>query len=172
MELGVAPLISFSWTLLFNIITVLVLFLVLKVLFFEKVHNFMMKRQETIKDAFDSAETINKKADLKMAEYEKSINNLEIEGREIISEAKSKADEKAKKIIEDAVVQANTIKEKARREIAEEKEKSLLEMKSEITSLAIMMAQKVLEKELEQTEEQDKIVEEIIKEVGTSKWQN
>ena len=81
-------LIEINWSIIMIWITVIVLFLVLKKFFFEKVKNFMETRSNSIQDAFDSAEAVNRRADEKMQNYTKRIANVEAEGREIIRDAK------------------------------------------------------------------------------------
>ena len=48
-------LIEINWSIIMIWITVIVLFLVLKKFFFEKVKTFMETRSNSIQDAFDSA---------------------------------------------------------------------------------------------------------------------
>jgi hypothetical protein len=45
-------------------------------------------------------------------------------------------------------------------------------MRTEVTTLAMMAAAKIMEKDLEQTGAQEQIVDQIIKEAGTQGWQN
>ena len=80
-------LIEINWSIILVWITVIVLFLVLKKFFFEKVKDFMEARSNSIQDAFDSAEAVNRRADEKMENYNRRIANVEAEGREIIKEA-------------------------------------------------------------------------------------
>ena len=81
-------LIEINWSIIMIWITVIVLFLVLRKFFFLKIKNFMENRTNSIKDAFDSAEAVNRRADEKMANYNKRIAGLEADGREIIKEAR------------------------------------------------------------------------------------
>ena len=48
-------LLEINWNLLFSAITVLVLYLILKHFFFEKVHKFMVARQEAVQKELDDA---------------------------------------------------------------------------------------------------------------------
>jgi F-type H+-transporting ATPase subunit b len=164
-------LIEVNWSLVMIWITVIVLFLVLKKFFFEKVKNFMEARSNSIQDAFDSAEAINRKADEKMENYNRRISNVEAEGREIIREAKVKADAQARDIIEDANKQASDMITKAERAIEREKEKAMEEMRQEIATMAILAAQKIVEREIATTG-QEAIVDEIIKQARSTGWQN
>ena len=164
-------LIEINWSIVMIWITVMVLFLVLKKFFFEKVKNFMETRSNSIQDAFDSAEAVNRRADEKMQNYTKRIANVEAEGREIIRDAKIKADAQAREIIEDANKQATEIMNKAERNIEREKQKAMEEMRKEVAALAMLAAERIVEREI-QNIGQDEIVDEVINKARSTGWQN
>ena len=164
-------LIEINWSIIMIWITVIVLFLVLKKFFFEKVKNFMETRSNSIQDAFDSAEAVNRRADEKMQNYTKRIANVEAEGREIIRDAKIKADAQARDIIEDANKQATEIMNKAERNIEREKQKAMEEMRKEVAALAMLAAERIVEREI-QNIGQDEIVDEVINKARSTGWQN
>ena len=164
-------LIEINWSIIMIWNTVIVLFLVLKKFFFEKVKNFMETRSNSIQDAFDSAEAVNRRADEKMQNYTKRIANVEAEGREIIRDAKIKADAQAREIIEDANKQATEIMNKAERNIEREKQKAMEEMRKEVAALAMLAAERIVEREI-QNIGQDEIVDEVINKARSTGWQN
>lgn len=164
-------LIEINWSIIMIWITVIVLFLVLKKFFFEKVKNFMETRSNSIQDAFDSAEAVNRRADEKMQNYMKRIANVEAEGREIIRDAKIKADAQAREIIEDANKQATEIMNKAEKNIEREKQKAMEEMRKEVAALAMLAAERIVEREI-QNIGQDEIVDEVINKARSTGWQN
>ena len=164
-------LIEINWSIIMIWITVIVLFLVLKKFFFEKVKNFMETRSNSIQDAFDSAEAVNRRADEKMQNYTKRIANVEAEGREIIRDAKIKADAQAREIIEDANKQATEILNKAEKNIEREKQKAMEEMRKEVAALAMLAAERIVEREI-QNIGQDEIVDEVINKARRTGWQN
>ena len=164
-------LIEINWSIIMIWITVIVLFLVLKKFFFEKVKNFMETRSNSIQDAFDSAEAVNRRADEKMQNYTKRIANVEAEGREIIRDAKIKADAQAREIIEDANKQATEIMNKADTNIEREKQKAMEEMRKEVAALAMLAAERIVEREI-QNIGQDEIVDEVINKARSTGWQN
>ena len=164
-------LIEINWSIIMIWITVIVLFLVLKKFFFEKVKNFMETRSNSIQDAFDSAEAVNRRADEKMQNYTKRIANVEAEGREIIRDAKIKADAQAREIIEDANKQATEIMNKAERNSEREKQKAMEEMRKEVAALAMLAAERIVEREI-QNIGQDEIVDEVINKARSTGWQN
>ena len=164
-------LIEINWSIIMIWITVIVLFLVLKKFFFEKVKNFMETRSNSIQDAFDSAEAVNRRADEKMQNYTKRIANVEAEGREIIRDAKIKADAQAREIVEDANKQATEIMNKAEKNIEREKQKAMEEMRKEVAALAMLAAERIVEREI-QNIGQDEIVDEVINKARSTGWQN
>lgn len=165
------PLIGFNWTLLLIWVTVMVLFLILRKFFFEKVYLFMQSRENAVKDAFDSAEAVNRKADEKMQNYDKRIANLEQEGRDILKAAKTRADEQANKILEEAHEKAAGMIAAAEKQVAREQEKAVSQMKEQIAALAILAAEKIIENNIDMAG-QERIVEDVIRQTGSSKWQS
>ena len=121
--------------ILFNLV---ILYFIMKKYFFEKIHNFMLARENTIKDAFDIADATNKKAVEKLESYNKRIAQVENEGREIIRKAKVKADDQAKQILDEANQKANNILTQAEKEIQRQQVKAIAEMKKEVSELALM----------------------------------
>lgn len=166
-----AELIELNWTMAMILVTVLVLYFLLKHFFFEKVHNFMLARQNAIADAFDNADHVSQLADQKLADYNKQIANIENDGRDLIREAKQKADRQAQEIIREAMEKASQIRMQADAEIEREKRKAVSDMKQHIGKLALFAAEKVVERELDE-EKHRQLIEQIIEEAGVSRWQN
>ncbi len=130
------------------------------------------ERRQKIQDALDSAEAANRRADEKMDAYTRRIANVESEGREIIREAKSKADAEARAILDDAGDRASKMITDAREEIERDKERAREDMKGEIRELAMLAASRILEQEVAADGSQDEIVEQILKEQSEGKWNN
>ena len=167
-----APLINWNWTMLMQLITVLFLFLILRKLFFERVHNFIISRENAVKDVFDGAEAANRKAEERLDQYNKQIAQIEGEGREIIQKAKAKADAQAKNILDEASQKANNLLVQAEKEIVRQQNKAITEMKQEVSALALLVAEKILEKNLQDSGDHDEFIDKILEEAGTSGWQN
>ncbi|MDO4394053.1 MAG: F0F1 ATP synthase subunit B [Bacillota bacterium] len=166
-----AGIIELNWSFLMILINVAILYFILKRFFWEKVRTFMLNRQAAVQDAFDSAEAINRRADEKMQNYSKRIANVEEEGREIIRNAKARAETQAKDIVENAHKEASDIIAKAERTIEVEREKATAEMKQEIATLAIMAAEQIVEKEIVSAG-QEAVVDEVINKARSTGWQN
>ena len=166
-----AGIIELNWSFLMILINVAILYFILKRFFWEKVRTFMLDRQAAVQDAFDSAEAINRRADEKMQNYSRRIANVEEESREIIRNAKARAEAQAKDIVENAHKEASNIIAKAERTIEIEREKATAEMRQEIAALAIMAAEQIVEKEISSTG-QEAIVDDVINKARSTGWQN
>jgi F-type H+-transporting ATPase subunit b len=164
-------LIEFNWTSLMIVINLLILYIILKKYFWEKIRKFMTDRQDAIQDAFDSAEAMNKRADEKMRNYSARIANVEEEGREIIRQAKQQADAQAQDILAEARAQASEMIAKAEKNIELEKAKAMEEMRQEIATLALLAAEQIVGKEIEGIG-QDAIVDDVINQARSGGWQN
>jgi len=164
-------LIEFNWTLLMVAVNIFILYLIMKRFFFEKIREFMLERQNAISDAFENAESVNRQADEKLTNYKKQIASIEAEGRDIIKNAKIKADAQAKEITDEAGRKASEMMMQAQREIEREKIKAVNDMREQIAGLAIYAAEKIIEKQLDSAG-QEEIVQRIIEQAGTSEWQN
>lgn len=164
-------LLEFNWNLLFTAITVLVLYLILKHFFFEKVHNFMMARKAMIEEELMHADSESKKASALLEEYSKTLANAEEEKRQIIKEAKVIADKRAETIVSEAKEEASQIIEDAHKRIAAEEEKAVSALKKDVAKLAILTAEQIMEKDLDETDRQE-LVDKVLEEAGSGKWQS
>ncbi len=133
--------------------------------------NVLETRKQSIKDALDNAALTNKRADEKMENYNKRIAKVEEEGRDIIRQAKAKADAQARDIIDEAHQQATDMITKAEATIEKEKEKAMEEMRQEIAALAILAAEKIVEHEIQKVG-QEALIDEVINQARSSGWQN
>jgi F-type H+-transporting ATPase subunit b len=165
------PLISFGPTLLMNLVTLIVLYLILKKFFFEKIRNFVQTREQTVKDAFDNAEHVNKLADEKLREYNEQLSQIEAKSREAIRESKLRADARAQEILEEANRKASDMIMQAEKEIEREKLKAIGEMRDQIAALAVYAAEKILEKELDAVA-QAAIVDNVINQAENTGWKH
>lgn len=157
--------------IIFAILNFLILVGVLTKFLYKPFLEMLENRKQTIQDSFDNAAAVNKRADEKLANYDRRIANLEGEGREIVKNAKIKAETQAKDIIDEANAKTNEMMIQAEKAIEREKEKAVAEMKSHIAMLALLAAEKILEKSIE-VEGQDQIINTIIEQAGMAKWQN
>lgn len=159
------------FTIFATLVNFLILLFVLKRILFDKVNKIIDDRNSEVIDNINDAENKVLEADKLRESYEKQIMNLENKGKEIIRDAKVKADARAKDIIQEAEDRTATLLRQTEAEIERLQKKALEDMKEEIGALAIFAAEKILEKQLDH-QEQQAVIGKIIDEAGNAKWQN
>lgn len=163
------PLLYLDWNLLFSAITVLVLFVILKHFFFEKVHDFMVAREEEVEATFQRAEEVSRLADEKLETYEATLTGVKEDGRKIMKAARDEAKVQAAAIVEEANQYAHQLIDHAQKEIRREQYHARKELQEEIGSLAMLAAEQILQRELS-IDVQHEIVNHIIKEAEETPW--
>lgn len=164
-------LLEINWNLLFSAITVLVLYLILKHFFFEKVHKFMEARKAAVQDNLDRAKATEEEAQALLSEYQATLSNAEEEKRAIIKEAKAEADRRADAIVGEAKIQAQRIVSEAHENMRAEEEKAVVQLKKEVSSLAVLAAERIMQRELDEKSQQA-LVDQVLEEAAREKWKN
>lgn len=154
-------LLAINWNLIFSIITVLVLILILKRFFFEKVKKFMDERKANVEEQFQKAEEAENQAREKLDEYNEILAGAEKEKRVIIADAMENAKIQANSVLDEARKEAADIREKSRLQIEREKIAARKEIHNEVGDLAVQLAEKILESELDE-DAQASVIDEII----------
>lgn len=162
-------LLTINWNLLFSLITVVVLVLILKKFFFEKVHSFMEARQQQVVNTLQEAQATREEAQQKLEEYEAQMARAESEKREIIKKAMQEAKDQAGAVLEDAGKEASQVREQTRREIERDKLIAKKELQREIGDMAVLAAGKIIGEELN-PKRQAEVVDKIIEEAEDSSW--
>ncbi|MBQ9532255.1 MAG: F0F1 ATP synthase subunit B [Eubacterium sp.] len=158
-------MIKFDINLIFGIIDIIVFYLLMKKFLFGRIKKVMDARKELIEGQLKEAEDKNNEADEKLRDYEEKIASYESEGKEIISDARKKADDEYNRIITSANADAKIIKEKAEADIAAESEKAKQETKEQIAALAIEVAEKVVKNSVSE-KTNSSIIDEFLSEDG------
>jgi len=164
-------LLEINWNLLFSAITVLVLYLILKHFFFEKVHKFMEARKAAVQDNLERAKATEEEAQALLSEYQATLSNAEEEKRAIIKAAKAEADRRADAIVGEAKIQAQRIVSEAHENMRAEEEKAVVQLKKEVSSLAVLAAERIMQRELDEKSQQA-LVDQVLEEAAREKWQN
>ena len=149
----------------------LVLYLILKHFFFEKVHKFMEARKAAVQDNLDRAKATEEEAQALLSEYQATLSNAEEEKRAIIKKAKAEADRRADAIVGEAKIQAQRIVWEAHENMRAEEEKAVVRLKKEVSSLAVLAAERIMQRELDEKSQQA-LVDQVLEEAAREKWQN
>lgn len=123
----------------------------------------LKEREDFISNSIKSAETANNQLSQLKAENEILLAEARLEREKILKEAREMGEDIISKARKASVEEEQRILIKARHEIENEKSAAIAELKSQVVSLSIEMAEKLLKKEFESKENQIKLVEENLK---------
>jgi len=165
----VAPLIGFNWTLIMVLVTFVVLYLIVKKFFFEKIHEFMEAREQKVRDQFAGAEAAEKLAKQHLSEYEAKLEGAEAERRGVLKEAKTIADRRAQQIIDEANEKANEILVQAEKETERQRAVFAESMRDQVALLAIYAAEKIIDRQLDEKKQMD-LIDEILEQNKGERW--
>ena len=164
--LALNPLVSpdpglFIW----STVAFLILFFLLSKFAWKPIVKALDERERSIEDALSKAEMAKVEMAKLISENEDLLKEARLERDSILKEAKEIKDQ----IINDAKEQAKTegakLIEKAKDEITNQKLAAMAEIKNQVSSLSLAIAEKVLRKQLEDQDKQQALVNDLLKEV-------
>ena len=151
-----------------TIIFVILIFL-LKKFAWSPILKAVNDREQGIKDALDSAEAAKKEMQSLQADNEKIIKKARAERDSLLKEARDLKNSMISQAKDEAKSEAQKIIESANEAILNEKNAAVSDIKKQVASLSIEIAEKLLKEKLSDDNKQMKIVEDLIKDVKL-KW--
>lgn len=164
--LALNPLVSpdpglFIW----STVAFLILFFLLSKYAWKPIVQALDERERSIEDALSKAEMAKAEMAKLISENEDLLREARLERDNILKEAKEIKDQ----IINDAKDSAKTegvkLIEKAKEEINNQKLAAMAEIKNQVSSLSLDIAEKVLRKKFEDQDKQQALVNDLLREV-------
>ncbi|GEP95647.1 F0F1 ATP synthase subunit B [Chitinophaga cymbidii] len=148
-----------------SLLIFIIVFLILKKFAWKPILSTLKEREDSITDSIATAERVKEEMAQMKAEHEHVLAEAKAERslilkeakeakEKIISEAKAQAQAEAKKIIQDASVA-----------IENQKMAALTEVKNQVGTLVIEVAEKVLRKELSDKQNQEAYIKQLAQEI-------
>ncbi|MBA3985156.1 MAG: F0F1 ATP synthase subunit B [Flavobacteriales bacterium] len=146
------------WT----VITFLILLFILKKFAWKPILGAVSSREESIKDALAAAEAARREMENLQADNEKILQEARAERELMMKEAR---DIKVK-MIADAKEEAKSTAEKiilqAQEAIQSEKKAAVAELKNQVATLSLEIAEKVVKQQLSNKDQQEKLVQDML----------
>ncbi len=143
-------------------ISFVVLFFVLKKFAWKPIVGTVNDREQSIKDALASAENAKKEMENLTADNERILKEARAEREIMIKEARDLKTKMISDAKEEAKVAADKMISQAQEAIKNEKKSAIADLKNQVASLSIEIAEKVVENELSDKEKQLKLVEDML----------
>ncbi|MEN0052452.1 MAG: F0F1 ATP synthase subunit B [Mucilaginibacter sp.] len=150
-----------AWTT----ITFLILLVLLKAFAWKPIMNAINDREKSIEDALLKAEAAKEEMSRLTGENESLIKQARAERDLILHEAKKVKEQMIADAKETAHKEGARMIELARVEINNHKAIAMADVKNQVATLSIQIAEKLLQKQLEDQKSQDELVAQLLKEV-------
>ncbi|MBM7622896.1 F0F1 ATP synthase subunit B [Sporohalobacter salinus] len=161
-------MVSLDWGMFWQVLNFLILMFILVKYLYNPITNVLEKRSNKIENSLSEADKKRKEAEELKEKYEAELANARKEAQEIRNQAKQKAEEEKAEIIREANEEANRKLEKAEEEIARTKREAMAEIRDEVATMSVLIAQKLVEKSIDQ-QVQQQIVSDYIDELDSEK---
>lgn len=153
------------WTFIAQILNLFIQVYLIKRFLFKPINEMLAKRKAMADAQISDATKAKEEAIAMKNEYEQNMQEARTKAGEILSSAQKTAAIQSEEILKEANAQAAALKEKAEKDIAQEKRKAVNEIKDEIGGMAVEIAGKVIEREISE-EDHTKLIDEFIANVG------
>ena len=157
-----------AWQLIFTWANLIILFFIMKKLLFKPIMNVISSRENEISEMYKKAETAQQSAQELETQYTQKLAEAKDEAGRIVKDATVTATKRGEEIVSEAQKKAAAAISKAESEIEGEKKAAVDEIKGDIASIAVSVAEKVIERDINKSDF-ERLVEEFIKDSGEVK---
>ena len=160
-------MVNLNGTLLFQIINFIVLVVILAKFAYKPLLKTLEERRNKIASDLDEAAKARQEADKLKADYEAQIREAQTKAQAIVDKAVKQADKEAQAQLDAIRAQIAREKKVAQTEIANEREAAIRDMRKEVVTLSMAVAEKLLQKNMN-TDMNAKLVAECINQLQTN----
>ncbi|MGF7049058.1 F-type H+-transporting ATPase subunit b [Paenibacillus sp. DS2015] len=158
---------SIIWEdMIWTIAAFLLLYWLLNKFAFGKLFDVMEKRRMLVLNQLEDAKQTREQATQYVADQKIALDEARKEAYDIIERSKQTSSKQAEQIIEEASNAVVRLKSEAVRDIESEKNKAVEALRSEIGTVSVKIASKLLDKEVKMDNTQEHLVDQYLKEVG------
>jgi len=139
-----------SGLIVWTIITFVLLLVVLRKFAWKPLLESLERREEHIRTAIERAEQARSEAEKMMEENRRRLATAEQEGQRILGESRALAEKLKDEIVAKANQHSRSMIDHAHQEIERAKESALAALRGEVATLAIRVAEKILDETLDE----------------------
>jgi F-type H+-transporting ATPase subunit b len=165
---GAKEMVSLDWGIFWEIVNFFILMFLLVKYLYGPITDALEARSDKIGNSLSEAKQKRKEAEELKRKYESELANARQDAQEIRENARDQGEEEKKEIIQKANQEANSKIEKAEDEIKRMKKQAVAELRDEVATMSVLIAQKLIEKSIDQ-QSQQKIVSEYIDDLDGEK---
>jgi F-type H+-transporting ATPase subunit b len=140
-----------------QILSTLVLFLIVRFFFWNKVTDYLEGRKEAMAQEYNDAQNAKDEAKGLREEADAELTMIKMKSKSMVDEAKIRGEEERRAILNKAKSEADKMVVDATKEIESNIEKAKNSINDEIVSVATLMAEKIIGKEIDEKKHKDMI---------------
>lgn len=159
------PILPATNEIIWGTLAFLVLVILMAKLGYPAVKTAMDDRTEHIRTAIDEADATRTEAQTVLGDYQRQVADAKGEAARIIEDARQTADNLRRDLTARAEAEAAELRQRNADQIAAERDRVMAEMQGQVATLAIELAERVVEGSLDQ-ERSMRLIEAYINEVG------
>jgi F-type H+-transporting ATPase subunit b len=148
-------------------IAFIILVLVLKKFLFQPIQGLLASRQEEVRSTLEQVASDRQAMETSRREYEARLAGIEAEAREKIQAAIKEAQGLRDELVTKARSEAETLVRRGQEELQREKQKALVELRTEVADLAVQAAGKILGNAIDERQHRA-LISDFVSKVGTS----
>lgn len=160
-------MLKFDYTFLWTFINLIILYIFLKKVLFNRIGDMLKKRSESIAAAIAAGDESRAEGETFKKQCQDKLATADKDSREILEEARQRSQAEYETVVADARREAQMILANARAEIERERAEMVSQLEDHIASLAIMAASKVVEANMD-NEKNLNLVEKFLKDEGAA----
>ena len=153
--------------ILWTILTFVIVLLILRFTAWKSLLGALNTREESIRTSLDQAEKARLEAEKALEANRKELARAEEQAQRVITEGRDLGEKLKAEIVEKANASSRAMLAQAKEEIGREKEKALVQLRTEVADLAIGAAGKILDANLDNAK-QRALVDTAIKDLTKS----
>ncbi len=153
------------WQILISLANLVLIFLIVKHFFYKKVKEMLEKRQKTIEDDYAAANAAKEQALADRAAYNEQLQGAKHEADALIQNAVQLANDREREILSEAKAKADGIVRQAENDAVLERKKAEDGIKREIVEVSSLLTEKLLEREVS-AEDHRRFVDSFIESIG------
>jgi F-type H+-transporting ATPase subunit b len=152
--------------MLWTILAFILLYWLLSKYAFNQLFDVMEKRRLLVLKQLEDAKVTREQATQYVEDQKIALQGARKEAYDIVELSKKTSSKQAEQILEEASNAVVRLKSEAVRDIESEKNKAVEALRSEIGTISVQIASKLLEKEVSKDNTNEQLVDQYLKEVG------
>ena len=161
-------LIEINATIIAQVINFLILVIILRAVAYKPVVRLLEQRGDKIQESLNKAEADQKAAEATLAQYKQKLQDANVKAQEIMDKAEKSARDERDASILATKQEIEQMKKAAAEEIQRDREKAVEQLRSEVVSLSLAAAGKIISKNID-NKENERLIGDFINQLDKEK---